>query len=97
MFTPLGLDQTIQDKLMTDPDFGWNSTRGLQSWMTVCLVKQYDTAAYSEIRNKFGLTDQQMAGLIGSRSTMYHLTMALNGTIRSKLAVGPATLSYVCQ
>lgn len=82
---------------MLDPEFGWNSTAGLQSWMTVCLTMQYDTASYSELRNKFGLTDKQMIGLVGSRSTMYHLTMALNGTIKSKLAVGPASISYNCK
>lgn len=96
VFKPLGLSDTLQTQLLTDSDFGWNSTKGLQSWMTVCLLKQYDTAAYSELRSKFGLTDQQMLGLVGSRSTMYHMTLALNGTIKSKLAVGPATMSYQC-
>lgn len=64
--------------------------------MKLCLSKIYDTAEYSNIIKKIGLTTSQIMKLIGNQSTMYHLTMALNATIKTKLGDGTPDIKYSC-
>lgn len=94
---PLNLTKEVEDRLMNDTDYGWKTPEGLQSWMKMCLSGDYDTPTYSQIKSKIGLDGAQMKKLIGKTSTMYHLTMALNGTIKSKLQMGSADINYECK
>jgi hypothetical protein len=96
VLTPLGFTKEMQDSIIGDEDFGWGKVKGLQPWMKLCLSNVYDTADYSNIVKKIGLTSSQMIKLIGSTSTMYHLTMALNSTIKSKLGDGTPDIKYTC-
>jgi hypothetical protein len=97
VFVPLNLSSDMQNKLLEDQDYGWKTSKGLQAWMTICLASRNDTPIYSNIKNKLALTDKEMSNLVGNRSTMYHLTLALNGTIKNKLATGDPSTSYNCQ